>query len=113
MDFRSVVSKHVEAGADITIATLPVDRRNAQSLGIVQVSADRRITRFVEKPKEDPLLDSLRLTPETLARLEVQGGGEFFLASMGIYVFNRKLICELLGCAVDMCVVHLQRAHPH
>jgi glucose-1-phosphate adenylyltransferase len=96
MDFRTVVAKHIEAGADITVATIPVDRHAAQSLGILQVAEDRRITRFVEKPKEDALLDSLRLTPETLAKLEIQGGSELFLASMGIYVFNRKLICELL-----------------
>jgi len=96
MDFRPVVAQHVETGADITVATLPVDRRTAQLLGIMQVAEDRRITRFVEKPKEDAVLDSLRLTPETLAKLEVHGGGESFLASMGIYVFNRRLICELL-----------------
>ena len=96
MDFRPVVAQHVETGADITVATIPVDRRTAQLLGIMQVAEDRRITRFVEKPKEDAVLDSLRLTPETLAKLEVHGGGESFLASMGIYVFNRRLICELL-----------------
>ena len=96
MDFRPLIAQHVETGADITIATIPVSRAAAQSLGILQIADDLRITRFVEKPKDAALLDSLRLPPEMPAKLEIKDGGESFLASMGIYVFNRKLICELL-----------------
>jgi glucose-1-phosphate adenylyltransferase len=62
----------------------------------MQTDEQHRITRFVEKPKEDALLDSLRLTPELKAKHEVEMPGESFLASMGIYVFNRELIRELL-----------------
>ena len=60
------------------------------------MTADRRITRFVEKPKEDALLDSLRISPETAAHVGIQDGKESYLASMGIYVFNRNIIRELL-----------------
>jgi glucose-1-phosphate adenylyltransferase len=96
MDFRPLIAQHTETGADITIATIPVTRAAAQSLGILQIADDLRITRFVEKPKDAAILDSLKLPPEMLAKLEIKDGGESFLASMGIYVFNRKLICELL-----------------
>jgi glucose-1-phosphate adenylyltransferase len=96
MDFRPLIAQHTETGADITVATIPVNRAAAQSLGILQIADDLRITRFVEKPKDPAVIDSLKLTPEMQAKLEIKDGGDSLLASMGIYVFNRKLICELL-----------------
>ena len=96
MNFRDVVAQHAETGADITVATIPVIRNDARSLGIMQIGEDRRITRFVEKPNDDAMLDSLRLPPEWYHKLGVEGERELFLASMGIYVFNRELIRELL-----------------
>ena len=62
----------------------------------MQIDDEHRITRFVEKPKEAAVLDSLKLTPEMQAKLGINGGGESYLASMGIYVFNRNVIRELL-----------------
>src|SRR3954464_9784754 len=49
MDFRRIIAQHVESAAEVTIATIPVVRADAQSLGILQIDKDRRITRFVEK----------------------------------------------------------------
>ena len=96
MDFRPVIAQHIETGAGITVATIPVGRAEAKSLGIMQTDESHRITRFVEKPKDDAVLDSLRLTPALKAKYDVKTEGESFLASMGIYVFNRELIRELL-----------------
>jgi glucose-1-phosphate adenylyltransferase len=96
LDFRKVIAQHIETQADITIATLPVNRQAAQSLGILQIADDHRLTRFVEKPRETGLLDSLKVPPELHKTLELQGLDEAYLASMGIYVFNRNLISELL-----------------
>ena len=96
MDFRRIINQHAETGADITVATIPVGRREAQSLGIMQIDAERRITRFVEKPKDPALLDSLKLPAEWYAPLGIEGEGELFPASMGIYVFNRDIIRRLL-----------------
>jgi glucose-1-phosphate adenylyltransferase len=96
MDFRPLLAQHVETGADVTIATIPVRRREAQSLGIMQINAERRITRFVEKPKDPAVLDSLHLPADWYAPLGIEGNDEFFLASMGIYVFNRTVIQKLL-----------------
>ena len=92
MDFRPLIAQHIETEADVTIATIPVNRAVAQSLGILQIADDLRITRFVEKPKDGAMLDSLKLPPEMVAKLEIKDGGESFLASMGIYVFGRKHI---------------------
>ena len=96
MDFRHILSQHTMTAADVTIATIPVVRHSAQSLGIMQINAERRITRFIEKPKERDMLDSLRLEKAWYSRLGVEGDEEFFLASMGIYVFNRDILIKLL-----------------
>ena len=96
MNFREIVEGHREVGADITIATIPVSRQEAQSLGILQTDSSRRITRFVEKPKDSAVLDSLRIDPAWYSQLGIHGSGELFLASMGIYVFNREVIRRLL-----------------
>ncbi len=96
MDFRLILQQHVETGADITISTIPVRRQLLPSLGIMQIDADRRITRFVEKPTDPAIQDSLRLDPAWYPRLGIKGNGELFLASMGIYVFKRDVIFKVL-----------------
>ena len=96
MDFRRIIEQHRDTGADITVATIPLGRREAQSLGIMQTDAEHRITRFVEKPKDPAVLDSLKLSPAWYETLGIKGEGELFLASMGIYVFNRAIIGSLL-----------------
>jgi glucose-1-phosphate adenylyltransferase len=99
MDFGQIISQHRDTEADITIATIPVGRRESQSFGIMQIDQDRRITRFVEKPKDPALQDSLRLPRDWYSRLDIQDGGDLFLASMGIYVFNREVVRKLLDNA--------------
>ena len=96
MDFRDIIKQHAETQADITIATIPVGRREASSLGIMQIDADRRITRFVEKPSDRAVQDSLHLDTAWYEKLGIKGQGELFLASMGIYVFNRDVMFKLL-----------------
>jgi glucose-1-phosphate adenylyltransferase len=96
MDYRNLIAQHLQHGADLTVATIPVSRQDAQGLGILQLGQDQRITRFVEKPKDPVLLDSLRLDPASYAQLGIEGDQEFFLASMGIYLFNRDVILRLL-----------------
>ncbi len=96
MDFRQIIAQHARSGADLTVATIPVHRREASALGIMQIDEQSRITRFVEKPKEPEVQDSLRLPRDWYARLGIQGEEEFFLASMGIYVFNRDVLLHLL-----------------
>jgi glucose-1-phosphate adenylyltransferase len=96
MDFRHLVAQHVESDADITVATIPVGRAAMPSLGIMQMAEDCRVTRFEEKPKDPAVQDSLRLDPQWHAKYGIAEGRDQFLASMGIYVFNRSLIQNLL-----------------
>jgi glucose-1-phosphate adenylyltransferase len=96
MDFRRVLQQHVESYADITVAAIPVKRREAGSLGILQVNEEKRIVRFVEKPKEEKILDELKLEDPLLSHLRITSSEDHMLASMGIYVFNREILHKVL-----------------
>jgi len=90
MDFRKMLEQHISSGSDITVATLPVDKESAPRLGLLRVDAQRRITEFVEKPKD----------PKVLAGLTGGDGmpaGRPYLASMGIYIFRRETLRECLS----------------
>src|SRR5262249_52709327 len=91
-----IIHQHAECNADITIATIPVGRTEASSFGIMQIDSDKRITRFVEKPKDPAVQDSLRLAKESYASYNITDERELFLASMGIYVFKRDVLVKLL-----------------
>ncbi len=96
MDFRRIIAQHIETYADLTVATIPVPRDQAQGLGIMQINEEKRIVKFVEKPKEESVLDSLKVPRDSYDQLGIEGDEDFLLASMGIYVFNRDLIVRLL-----------------
>src|SRR6266850_8505080 len=64
MDFRQIIQMPSDHVADITIATIPVARGEAQSLGIMQIDQEQRITRFDEKPNDAAVLDTLKLPRE-------------------------------------------------
>lgn len=98
MDFRRALNQHIENQADITVATIPVARSDAASLGIMRVNPEGRITHFSEKPQEDSLLDSLKIDPGSYSNvgLPETTSGDLYLASMGIYIFNRKVLFDSL-----------------
>ena len=95
MDYR-LLQQHVEKGADITLATTPVDRAAASSFGIMHSDSNRRIFRFEEKPKVPALLGELRIPPTLVKELGLREGSELFQGSMGIYVFNRNVLIDCL-----------------
>ncbi|MEI8343111.1 MAG: sugar phosphate nucleotidyltransferase, partial [Verrucomicrobiota bacterium] len=97
MDFRLLLAQHIEKKSDITIATIPVERGAASDLGIMQTDAERRIVRFVEKPKEEALLDELKIPEGLLKELGKPEKEELYQASMGIYIFNREALEEALA----------------
>ncbi len=96
IDMRRVIEQHVETNADVTVATIPVSRQAATSLGILQIDSESRITRFVEKPKDPAVLDTLHVDPASCERLGMEPNTEHFLGSMGIYLFKRDVMFELL-----------------
>jgi len=96
MDYRDVLQQHIAGGADLTIACIPVNREAAHSFGIMETDASRRITRFVEKPTDPAVLGELRMSPELLGTLGESKEQDLYLASMGIYVFNRQVLADCL-----------------
>lgn len=96
MDLKRILMQHVETYADVTVSCIPVTRQAASGLGIMQINPERRIIRFVEKPKASEVIQSLVLAPETREKLGIEGDQEYLLASMGIYVFGRDVIIRLL-----------------
>jgi glucose-1-phosphate adenylyltransferase len=96
MDFRVLLHQHIQSGADITLATKPVHRHQVSEFGVMQSGVDRRITRFVEKPKDDAILQEMKMSRELLAALGVNEEQELFQASMGIYIFSRDVLVECL-----------------
>ncbi len=96
MDYSKFVNYHIQKGADISIGVIPVTRDRANQLGIMKVDKNSSITTFYEKPKEDSLLDDLAVPEEVFAEQGVESRGRTHLGSMGIYVFNRKVLQELL-----------------
>lgn len=91
MDFQKMLDNHKEKGADITIATIPVGEREASDFGILKADDDHTITAFIEKPKKELLPDWISDTGP-----EMQTQERNYLASMGIYIFNRRLLVDLL-----------------
>lgn len=90
MDFEAMVKEHVEKQADVTIACLPVDARDATGFGIMKVNEKGYIPSFVEKPKADALSSWVsEVSPANKKR------GKVYMASMGIYIFNRKALADL------------------
>ncbi len=90
MDFQAMLDNHRALGADITVATIPVNDRDAPDFGIMKKDEEGYVTAFIEKPqigREDWVSDT---------GPEMQSKGRVYLASMGIYIFTRKLLFELL-----------------
>jgi glucose-1-phosphate adenylyltransferase len=97
MDLRELMEQHIATGAEVTVATIPVNRWDAGSFGIMQIDADERIKRFEEKPQDPAVLDTLRLDSATLSQLNIGTDRDLYLASMGIYVFNRDTLGKALS----------------
>jgi glucose-1-phosphate adenylyltransferase len=91
MDFEHMINEHESKGAEISIATIPVDEADSGGFGILKTDEDQMITSFIEKPKADMLPGW-----ESEVSPEMQASGRIYLASMGIYIFNRKTLYDLL-----------------
>ncbi len=96
MDFRKIVADHVASGADVSIAAIPFPVSKVEGLGLMRVNDDLSISEFVEKPKDPKVINSLAISDKLQAKLANPNGEKHCLASMGIYVFNRKALAEAL-----------------
>jgi glucose-1-phosphate adenylyltransferase len=97
MDLIDFFKRHVESGADATVAVLPVDREAAVGFGILTVDETLRIREFTEKPPIEKDISALKIPEAAREELPNYKPGRDYLASMGIYVFT----AEALEAALD------------
>lgn len=90
MDYGKMLERHKENDADLTVATIPVTAEDATGFGIMKTNAEGMIESFVEKPEMDELEKWKSEVPE-----EFKKEGKDYLASMGIYIFNREELKKL------------------
>ena len=95
MDYHAFIDRHKERGADITIAAQPIDPVAASGMGIFVFDRDGHIVAFEEKPKPDRLAVIGRSVPQG-ATFAAHTDERPFMASMGIYVFSRQVLLDLL-----------------
>ena len=96
MDYQKMLAVHTESNADITVSVIPVEKAVTSGLGILQADANGRIVDFVEKPQTEAELQRLRVEPEVFRSRGIEPHGREYIASMGIYIFNREVLQEVL-----------------
>lgn len=92
MDFNEMIEAHMKSNAHISIATQPVTAKEATAFGILKSNEEQVITSFIEKP-------SAELLPgwESNVTEDMKNNGREYLASMGIYIFNRDVLINLMN----------------
>lgn len=96
MDYRQMMDKHIKSGAHISIATIPVNAEDATGFGILKTDKKGMIDTFIEKPSADVLHEWTSEVPDA-----IKAQGRHYLASMGIYIFNRRTLIDLFEQHLD------------
>lgn len=96
MDYQAILRQHIQSAADLTISCIPVNHEAAPGFGIMETDNNLRITRFVEKPSDPHILDELCIKPSLLSQMGESPNQRLYLASMGIYLFNRQVLIDCL-----------------
>ncbi len=96
MDFRKIIEDHIRNNADVSIAAIPFPASKVEGLGLMRVQDDLAITEFVEKPTDPKVIAGLAVSEKIEKTLHSSTGEKHCLASMGIYVFNRKVLADAL-----------------
>ena len=91
MNYNEMINAHIEANADISVGTYPVNAKDGTSFGILKTDDNNQITSFIEKPSADVIVDWKSEVSD-----EMKQQGREYLGSTGIYIFNKKLLIELM-----------------
>ncbi|ABM78429.1 glucose-1-phosphate adenylyltransferase [Prochlorococcus marinus] len=95
MDYSLFVEHHRRSGADLTVAALPVDAEQAEGFGLMRTDSDGNIQEFREKPKGESL-KAMAVDTSRFGLSAESAKNKPYLASMGIYVFSRATLFDLL-----------------
>jgi glucose-1-phosphate adenylyltransferase len=96
MNFQSLLDSHWQTGADVTVCVIPKSEAQASTFGLLKLGADGRIEQFREKPKGDALHE-MKTDTSRLGLSPEQAAERPYLASMGIYLFRRSVLIDLLA----------------
>ena len=97
MDYGHMLDTHIKSNADVTIAAIPVNRSEAHALGIMRCDDSGRVTGFLEKPATDEEINMVATSPAWIDARSIPSQGRDCLASMGLYIFNKKLLFDILN----------------
>lgn len=96
MNYQDMLATHLESGADVTISAVPVAARDAGGLGIMRLDDEGRVVGFLEKPQTEKELNLVRTDPAWIDARGIPSRGRDCLANMGIYLFNRDALVNVL-----------------
>jgi len=96
MDYQKMLETHLEHKADVTIAALPIGPEKASDFGIMRLNDTGRVQGFIEKPKTKQELEQFRTDADWIESQGIPCNNRNYLASMGIYLFNRDVLVEVL-----------------
>ena len=96
MDYCKFIDFHLQKKADVTISVYPVSEDQVSEFGVMKVNNNGIIVDFCEKPKTPEQKRKMQVSENIFNKFGLEPGGRTHLASMGVYVFNRNVLCELL-----------------
>lgn len=96
MDYRDMFKTHLDSEADVTIGTLPVPRSSVPGFGVLKLNDQGRVVEFTEKPQDEEVINHFRTPAEWIESQGLKPAGREHLASMGIYLFRRDVLVDLL-----------------
>jgi glucose-1-phosphate adenylyltransferase len=100
MDYRLFVERHRDTNADITLSVVPIGEKNASEFGLMKIDPSGRVVEFSEKPKGDEL-KHMRVDTTKLGLNAEQAAEKPYIASMGIYVFKKQVLVDLLKKSLE------------
>jgi glucose-1-phosphate adenylyltransferase len=100
MDYSQFIKRHRETNADITLSVVPIDEKRASSFGLMKIDGTGRVVDFCEKPTGDAL-KQMQVNTTTLGLTPEQAQENPYIASMGIYVFKKEVLIQLLQANLE------------
>lgn len=100
MDYGKFIERHRETGADITLSVVPIDDKRASSFGLMKIDTQGRVVDFCEKPQGDEL-KAMQVDTTVLGLSPQEATQSPYIASMGIYVFKKEVLINLLRTNSD------------
>jgi glucose-1-phosphate adenylyltransferase len=97
MDYRAFLRHHQATNADVTLSVIPVSESKASGFGLMKIDDAGRITDFKEKPT-GAVLEGMKVDTQRLGLDAAEADRLPYAGSMGIYVFKRDVLLDLLNC---------------